>query len=735
MASPLVTPAPASAATAAKPLRIALCGNPNSGKTTVFNAMTGSWQKVGNWPGVTVEKKEGRCTFEGRAIHVVDLPGTYSLSPYTIEEIVARNHLLDDRPDVIVQVVDSTNLERNLYYTTQLLELGMPLVLAMNVYDEFEKSGARLDLALLAARLSVPVVTTVGIRGKGIKELLAACVKRAEARDAPRPASVDYGLDLEVQIKSIEDSASLAGLQESGFDRPTRWTAVKLLENDTDVENRLSTTANGEWKDIAGAAEAARRFVADEFQDEPQMVLAQRRYAFIGRVLDEVYEAPVDQPRRITDRIDAVLTHRLFGLPFFFFVIWAMFQLTFTVGSYPQDWIDAGVAWLGEGITTIMGAGFYRDLIVEGALNGVGFVIVFLPNILILFFCISLIEDTGYMARAAFLMDRVMRSVGLQGKSFIPMLMGFGCNVPAIMGTRVLPTERDRLLTMMVNPLMSCSARLPVYILLAGTFFAAEWAGTVIFSMYALGIGLAIFIALLFSRTILRGESSPFVMELPPYRVPTLRGCAIQMWDRGKIFLKKMSTVILIGSVTVWTLSYFPRHADETAVADAGFVAVNAAAAVGETDDLADAGAAEPVAETERDMGESYLAGIGRALDPIFAPLGFDWQTNVAILTGFVAKEIVVSTYGVIYQVGDEVDETSQALRNKLASSSALTPLTALALMAFVLIYTPCLGTMAAIRRETQSWKWTLFSIGYSMLLAYAVAFTIVHGGRLLGFA
>lgn len=719
----------------------ALAGNPNSGKTTLFNALTGSAQKVGNWPGVTIEKKIGRYKHDSLDIRIVDLPGTYSLSPYSLEERITRQFLLDEKPDVVIQVLDVTNLERSLFLTTQLIELGQPVVLALNVYDEFERSGARVHVDKLVSILGTPAIPTVAVKGEGLDKLIAEGIAVAQGNEREaHPVNVDYGRDIETRIQSIIDEHGLRDLLSSEF--AARWVAIKLLENDEEIAKRIATDRSTSLPpEVILDAGKARDELRGQFHDDVESIITQRRYGFISSAFQQVYEPPATQFDSFTDKIDSLLTHRLLGLPIFLLILWTVFQLTFTVGATPMDWIDAGVGMISDGVSAILGDTFWRDIIVEGAINGVGFVIVFLPNIVILFFCIAFLEHSGYMARAAFMMDRVMRVIGLHGKAFIPLMMGFGCNVPAVMAARTLDSERDRLLTSLINPLMSCSARLPVYVLLAGTFFAAKWAGTVIFSMYALGIFLAIAMGFLFSKTILRGQAAPFVMELPPYRMPTMRDLLINTWDRSKIFVKKMGGVILVGSLVVWVLTNFPRNVEYTQDYDARIAAAESElATVADAPDGEQAQALQSriadlqTAQSAEQMSQSYLAKIGNAMTPIFAPMGFDWQTNVAILTGFVAKEIVVSTYGVIYQVGTDIDESSGDLRSRLKSST-LTPLRSLALMAFILIYTPCLGTLAAIRRETGSWKWTAFSVAYSLVLAWVVAVAIMQIGHLIGAA
>jgi len=714
-------------------ITVALTGNPNSGKTTIFNNLTGTRQHVGNWPGVTVEKKEGTIRHKGRQLRIVDLPGTYSLTAYSVEEIVARNYLIDAKPDVVVDVVDASNLERNLYLATQLIELGVKLILVLNMADVAKARGFHIDSDRLGTLLGVPVVFTVGKRNQGTTELLDKMVEVAEDLDTvSRHIHISYGQELEKEIKNIQDVIWQDPSIGSRFS--TRWLAVKLLENDSAVREEIKTLG-GIGSQILAQAEASRKRLLDFYHDDPEMVLTDQRYGFIGGALKEVLKVSAVSRFDLSRQVDLLLTNRVLGFPIFILLIWAMFQLTFTLGSYPMEWIEAAIGWLGDFLAAQLPAGLLRDLLVNGALAGVGSVIIFLPNILLLFFCIALFEDTGYLARAAFIMDRVMHLIGLHGKSFIPLLMGFGCNAPAIMATRTLESERDRILTILINPLMSCSARLPVYVLLAGTFFGLH-AGNVIFSIYLLGIVLAIIMGKLFRVTLFRGEVAPFVMELPPYRVPTLKSLLIHMWDRGVIFLRKMGGVILVGSVLIWFLAAFPRGEATSNAASHDFAArKSSAAAVTQQLPGGMDSAPQVLSEVERErarLANSYLGRLGHAVEPIFAPLGFDWRTSVAVLTGFVAKEIVVSTLGVLYAVGADADQKSEALQRSLRASG-MTPLKAYALMAFVLIYVPCLATVAVIRRETNSWKWTAFSIGYSVLLAWLVALAIYQGGRLFG--
>ena len=717
-----------------KKLNIALAGNPNSGKTTIFNAITGARQHVGNWPGVTVEKVEGHKEFEGYDLNMVDLPGTYSITAYSIEEIVTRKYIVHDKPDVVVHVIDAGNLERNLFLTTQLLELDCKLVLALNMSDVLDDRKAKIDLEMLGTLLGAPAVLTIGTSSLGINNLLRTVIQVAEGKHPiTRNIDVRYGHEIENHLSRLSQM-----IRKSCVDvmpGPPRYIAIKLLENDDEV--RACTEKIGDdTKKLLDEVEKTRDHLFALYKDDPETIFTERRYGFVAGILKEVYfEPPLDRISR-SDQIDSVLTHKMLGLPVFFVMIWAMFQLTFTVGAYPMDWIGAGVGLMADFLSANMVDGLSKDLLVNGIINGVGAVLVFIPNIFILFLFISFMEDSGYMARAAFLTDRVMHLLGLHGKAFIPMIMGFGCNAPAIMATRTLESERDRILAIMINPLMSCSARLPVYILIAGAFFPKN-AGSMVFSIYLIGLVLAIAMGKLFSKTILPGEAAPFVMELPPYRMPTARSLLIHMWDRGKIFLRKMGGVILFGAVIIWALGAFPRNMEFSQDYDAQISSLQNQITQTENAESQENSLNKKIKtlsiarETER-IENSYIGRMGKAIVPVFAPLGFDWRNAVSLVTGFVAKEIVVSTLGVLYQVGEEEDEKSEGLQRAI-QKSGMTPLVGFAFMVFVLIYTPCLGTLAAIKRETNSWKWTAFSVGYSLTLAWIVAFVIVQAGRLIG--
>ncbi len=720
-------------------ITIALAGNPNSGKTTIFNNLTGARQKVGNWPGVTVEKKEGTVNFKGHKIKVVDLPGTYSLTAYSVEERVARDFILNSHPDVVVDILDASNLERNLYLATQLIEMGVNLILVLNMADVARSRGLDIDGELLSQLLGVPVIFTVGKLNEGTQELLEKVLEVAkQKKDKEKTIYVTYGKEIEEELGKI--SEEIARAKPDLGSHYTRWLSVKLLENDPlAVEEVKSWGDSG--KAVLDTTKKSREHLEEIYHEDPEILITEQRYGFIQGACREAIKTSTQQKIDISQKIDLVLTNRLFGFPIFIFFIWAMFQLTFTLGEYPMNWIDSLMSTIQSIVSNLLPAGFLKALIVDGILAGVGSVIIFLPNILILFFCIALLEDTGYMARAAFLMDRIMHWIGLHGKSFIPMLIGFGCNVPAIMATRTLESERDRILTILINPYMSCSARLPVYVLIAGTFFAGK-AGTVIFSIYLLGIVLAILTAQLFSKTILKGMSMPFVMELPPYRVPTLKSLMIHMWDRGVVFLKKMGGVILIGSIIIWALGTFPTNPDihkkyEEAKRET-VATYSARLSQATTDEERNKIKTEMQKALENldirinreRMAQTYLGRIGKIVEPVLKPLGFDWRIGIALLSGFVAKEVVVSTMGVIYSGGKEETGGEKSLQKALKAEQ-FNPAKAYAFMAFVLIYTPCLATLAAIRREIGT-KWMIFNVAYSLTLAWIVAWTIYHGGQLL---
>ena len=703
-------------------LRVALAGNPNSGKTSIFNAMTGARQQVGNWPGVTVEKKSGTLTHRGYEITVVDLPGTYSLTAYSVEERVARSFLIDERPDVVIHVVDSGNLSRNLYLTVQLLELGLDLVLDLNMWDEFEASGAELDLEKLHRMTGAPIVSTVGHRGDGVPALLDAAVDLAEEREEHhRHVPISYGPHVDDVLAAVDET--LEAHPETLHGHPRRWAAIKLLERDPEVARLFADDGEGS-RAVRDAVEAASRHIEVATGADAEKVISEGRYGYIEGALRESLTEPHADRMELSRRIDGVFTNRLLGYPIFLAFMWVLFQATFRLGAYPMRWIGALAERLSSDLGAVLPESLLSELAIDGVLGGVGSVIVFLPNIMILFLGVALLEDSGYMARAAFLMDRLMHGLGLHGKSFIPMIMGFGCSVPAVMAARTLESERDRVLTILLVPLMSCSARLPVYLLIAGTFFA-ERAGTVIFVVYVIGILAALGIGRLLAATIFRSAPAPFVMELPPYRLPTARGILIHTWERSKVYLQKVGGVILVASIVLWFLGTFPLPPElpEDQASEIAFLRSEGTEVA-----LEKAAALEALAASRR-VENSYIGRAGRAMAPVIEPLGFTWQMGVALGTGFVAKEVVVSTLGVLYQTGAEGASLSAKLRS---TASGITPLAAFTYMVFVLLYTPCVVTVAAVRREAGA-RWMWFSVGYQLALAWIVSFGIYQIGRLAG--
>jgi len=722
-----------------KRLSIALAGNPNSGKTTIFNNITGTRQKVGNWPGVTVEKKEGDINKSGYDLKIIDLPGTYSLTPFSIEEIVARNFILEERPDVVIDIIDASNLERSLYLATQLREIDCKVLFALNMADVARTRGIKIDDKKLSELLAVPVVFTIGNKNKGIETLLKKAIELAESDYViPKKRKVKYSKDIEDSISKMEHFIGNHAADSIPYN--IRWTAIKLLEDDKIVKERVLEKTGKIGEDILREIVNQRNFLVDRFDDDPEIVMTDERYGFIAGIIMEVLTTSTKQRVDISRNVDLALTNRFIGFPIFIFFIWAMFQLTFTLGAYPMEWISSGIHLFSTLLAHVLPDNIFKDFLINGVIAGVGSVMIFLPNILILFFCIALFEDTGYMSRAAFLMDKIMHLIGLHGKSFIPMLMGFGCNVPAIMASRTLESEKDRTLTILITPFMSCSARLPVYIILAGAFFGTK-AGTVIFGIYLLGIILSIITGRLFRSTLLRGADAPFVMELPPYRIPMIKSLLIHMWDRSKLFLKKMGGIILLGSVVVWTLTAFPNNISYSKNYDLEIEQVKTyfqteIEAAQESDKALlaqkrDVAVSELITKKKAEKAEkSFMGRIGKVVAPIFSPIGIDWRGSVALLTGFVAKEIVVSTMGILYAADERED--SEALKNALLSSG-MTPIAALAMMVFVLLYMPCIATLAAIRRETASLKWMIFSISYSTLLAWGMAFLVYQGGTMIG--
>ncbi len=684
-----------------KELNVVLVGNPNCGKTSVFNVASGSHERVGNYSGVTVDAKEGRIEFAGYTFNIVDLPGTYSLSVYTPEELYVRKYIIENKPDLIINVVDASNLERNLYLTAQLIDMDVPMIMALNMYDELRQSGNRLDIQQLEALLGMPIVPTVGRTGEGVEQLFRTIIAIEQGeKKLYRHIHVNHGALLETNIEKIEDLIRLN--PEPHHNYSGRFLAIKLLENDHQIESVVRMLDNA--SDILAMREKCQKNIQKETGSDTEFVMTDAKYGFVQGALKECFVKAQTDRRRQTKIIDAVVTSNIWGYPIFFLLMYLMFYATFNIGQYPMDWIDMFIGWLSETVSGMMADGPLKDLIVDGIIGGVGGVIVFLPNILILYACISWMEDSGYMARAAFIMDKIMHKMGLHGKSFIPMVMGFGCNIPAIMATRTIEDRKSRLITMLIVPLMSCSARLPVYIVIIGAFFP-ENSALVLFSLYLFGILMSILMAKLFSRFVVKGESSPFVMELPPYRLPTAKAVSRHTWEKGKQYLKKMGTTILVASIAVWALSYYPRLDKEDAT---------------------------PTEQVEY----SYIGRIGKAIEPVVAPCGMSWKEGVGIITGVGAKEIVVSTMGVLYAQGDAEeldDEDAESARlSQLIKDSGMTPLAAIAFLVFVLLYMPCIPACVSIKNESGKWSWALFTIAYTTALAWITSTLIYQIGSLI---
>jgi ferrous iron transport protein B len=711
---------------AKKEITIALSGNPNSGKTTIFNNITGARQHVGNYPGVTVEKKYGYIDYKGYKINVVDLPGTYSLTAYSEDEVVARDFVINESPDVVVDIIDSSNLERNLYLAAQFIELGTPLVLAFNMSDITRSMGREIDIRLLSELLGSPIVETVGHKNKGTEEILNAVIDIIENK-TKKKIEIRYGDEIENELNRI--SGIIEDKKVLSDKASPKWLALKLLEQDKEIEDKVSKAAETDYPDIEKEVKKAIKHLKSVLRDNPETVIADARYGFIAGALAETQKETEKTRISTTDRIDMILTNRILGLPIFAGLMWLLFQFVFKVGAYPMDWIDMGFGKLGDLIANAMPEGLLQSLIVDGIIGGVGGVIIFTPNIILLFLCIAILEDSGYMARAAFIMDRLMHKIGLHGKSFIPMLIGFGCTIPSYMGSRILENKKDRLITMHVNTFMSCGARLPVYILLAGAFFP-RIAGNVIFSIYMIGIAMAILMAKLLRATRFKGESAPFVMELPPYRVPTFKGILVHTWERAWLYLKKAGTIILAISIVMWILFTFPMiGGDYSEDHDADIATIEESFEAGS---MTEEEYEEALVEIEAKMGAEQLAysaagRIGRFIEPVFKPLGFDWKLAVASISGIAAKEVVVSTMGTLYSI-QEADEETETLRESIASDYS--PLVGYNFMLFTLLYFPCMAGMAVFKREA-GWKEMWFQIGYTLLLAWIVSLLVFQIGRL----
>lgn len=736
-----------------KNIRLALVGNPNAGKTTLFNYASGSKEHVGNYSGVTVDAKLAQFKQDGYIYDVADLPGTYSLSAYSPEELYVRKYILGEHPDVVINVVDASNLERNLYLTTQLIDMDIKVVIALNMYDELQKNGARFDYQALGNMLGIPIIPTVSSRGRGINKLFSKVSNVYEDKDPiVRHIHINYGEVVEKSIQAIRNQ-----IEEDHHittKMSPRFLSIKLLEKDQSANYLIKGSNN--YLTIRDTVKREIQRIEDLLSEDCETIITDARYGFIDGALKETYQESPIKRRRKTTIIDTFITHKLFGFPLFLLFMFLTFYATFHFGQYPMEWIDHGVSLLANILRNTMTEGPLKDLLIDGIIGGVGGVIVFLPNILILFFFISFMEDTGYMARAAFIMDKLMHKIGLHGKSFIPLVMGFGCNVPALMASRTLENRNDRLLTMLITPFMSCSARLPVYILIIGTFFP-EHSSTVLFSIYLLGIVLAVIFAKVFKATFFKAKEAPFVMELPPYRLPTIRTTTRHMWNKGTQYLRKMGGIIMVASIIIWALGYFPRDIkfsrnydtlitqtihnykqQTTALASSASSDLTLSDLSSERDKCINQIKNQKLEEQQE---KSYIGQMGHWVAPLLHPIGFDWKMSVSVLTGIAAKEVVVSTMGVLYQEGDQANESSDGLRHKLRSQTftgeyrhgeiVFNELSALSFLVFILIYFPCIAVIATIAKEA-NWKWAIFMVFYTTLMAWIVSFLVYQGGNLI---
>ena len=688
-------------------INVALVGNPNCGKTSLFNFVSGAHERVGNYSGVTVDAKEGHAEYKGYIFNIVDLPGTYSLSAYSPEELYVRKQITESTPDVIINVIDASNLERNLYLTTQLVDMNLKIVGALNMFDEFEARGDKLDNDKLGELFGIPFVPTVFRSGRGINELFDMVINVYEGIKDPlknniRHIHLNHGKYIERAIDEVK--AEIQKNEQIRHKYSTRFLAIKLLEKDQKIENVAKQLPNKD--DIFKVRDKAIDYILKETKEDSETAIMNAKYGIIHGALQEAgsEEGKKTDTYQMTHVLDAIITNRYFGFPLFFIFLYIMFEVTFTLGQYPMDWIEAGVEAISNIMSSLLPVGPLRDMIVDGAIAGVGAVIVFLPQILILYTFISFMEDSGYMARAAFIMDKVMHKMGLHGKSFIPLIMGFGCNVPAVMATRTIENRRSRLITILVLPFMSCSARLPIYIMIIGTFFAVKYQSLIMITLYVTGIILAVIMSRIFSKWLIKGDDTPFVMELPPYRFPTLKAITRHTWEKGKQYLKKMGGIILVASLIVWALGYFPHDNN---------------------------------LDRQTQQEHSYIGQIGKVVEPIFRPQGFDWKLDVSLMAGIGAKEIVASTMGVLYADDESVADDNEAdseKYNKLyvkMTNNGITPLIAFSYLLFVLIYFPCIATIAAIKSETGSWKWAMFTALYTTLLAWIISAVFYQIGSL----
>lgn len=718
-----------------KIINVALVGNPNCGKTTLFNHASGSHERVGNYGGVTVDSKEATLKFPGYIIKLTDLPGTYSITEYTPEELFVRMHIQNKTPDIVVNVIDSSNLERNLFLTTQLIDMNIKVIIALNMFDELEKKGINLDHENLGKMMGIPIIPTVAVKGKGLIELMKKITEVYEDKDpVVRHIHINYGNVIEGSITRLQkeirvDKSAVASLS-------TRYLSIKLLENDNTTLDHLRKSSN--YNNIADRRNCEIAHLENEYKAKSETVITDAKYGFIAGALRETTSENNSKKNIAHWNLDDLLTNKYFGFPIFIFFMWLMFQTTFTVGNFPMEWIDKGVGYISNLVSELLPEGAVRDLLVDGIIGGVGGVIIFLPNILILFFFISLMEDTGYMARVSFIMDRLMHKIGLHGKSFIPLLMGFGCNVPAIMATRTLENRKDRIMTMLIAPFMSCSARLPVYVLIISAFFTS-YQGLVLFSVYIIGIVVAVIVALVLKNTVFTKQDVPFVMELPPYRIPTLKNTTIHMWHKGSQYLHKMGSIILLASILIWSLSYYPRNVKYSQNYDDQISSItsNDQLVQEEKQNMLDALELKKAAEHQE---KSYIGRMGKFIEPAILPLGFDWKIGISIITGLAAKEIVVGSMGILYQADLEADETSGNLIDKLQKQvhtsgelkgqKVFNPLVAYGFMLFILIYFPCIAVIAAIKKES-NWKWSIFTMVYTTGIAWVVAFVTYQVGSL----
>jgi len=714
-----------------KQIQVALVGNPNSGKTTLFNFASGSKEKVGNYAGVTVDSKEAAYKQSGYTFSIVDLPGTYSIKSYSPEEIYLRNYIFDNKPDIVVNIVDASNLERNLYLTSQLIDMGVQIVIALNMYDELEKKGDILDHVSLGKLLGVPVIPTVSSKGKGIKELFDKIIEVYEVRDPlVRHIHINYGTEIENSICAIQSRIKIEENRAFTNIISARYLAIELLENDKEFSKSITRCINSSEIIEIGRKEYSR---LEKMYSEPvETVITDLRYGFISGALKETLKINRVERLRKTKMIDNYLTNKYLGIPIFAIFMWLTFFTTFKLGGYPKYWMELGFGKLSGLISDNLAPGIVRDFLVEAIIGGVGGVIVFLPNIIILFLFISFMEDTGYMARAVFIMDKVMHKIGLHGKSFIPLFMGFGCNVPAIMATRIIESRRDRLITMLITPFMSCSARLPVYILFISAFFPRNQA-SVLFLLYILGALFAILSALFLKKVFFKSEEIPFVMELPPYRVPTIRSIFKHVRFRTSQYFRKIGGVILLAAIIVWILSNFPRSSTNSRDYSNEISTV-------EKSEMSSDKKAESVTsliseKKSEEHSRSFMGKIGKLIEPVMKPLGFDWHLSVSILSGLAAKEVVVSTLGVIFQADNDTGGKSLVEKIQTQKDSkgktVFTPLIAFSFMLFILTYFPCVGVVSAIRRESGSWKWAAFTVFYTTGIAWLLSFTVFQIGRL----